>query len=170
MLLTSYGRQTESSYCCIQPAPSREDGTASLCFVLITTCNILYFVFELTISHACLCSLAVAAQAMLQQRPRHNVCMHPDTNISYVHYIACANKLQSSIDMTYVSVNFHIYIDRTFRPYEVISGLMTSHPRQIAYQSTLRTWLRTVWGLHVSTIKCAHSCSPNHVCRNIGMH
>jgi len=44
-----HGRQTESSYCCIQPAPSQEDGTASLCFILITTCNILYCVFEFTI-------------------------------------------------------------------------------------------------------------------------
>ena len=49
MLPTSYDRQTENRYCCIQPTPSWEDGTASLCFVLITTCNILYFVFELTI-------------------------------------------------------------------------------------------------------------------------
>ena len=33
-----------SSYCCIQPAPSWEDGSALLCFVLVTTCRILYFV------------------------------------------------------------------------------------------------------------------------------
>jgi len=34
------------------------------------------------------------------------------------------------------------------RPYDVISGLMTSHPQQIG-----TTQLRTVWGLHVSMIK-----------------
>jgi len=38
--------------------------------------------------------------------------------------------------------NFH-----TFRPYDVISGLMTSHPWQI---NTSR--LRTVWSSHVSMI------------------
>ena len=103
----SYDRQTESSYCCIQPVPSQEDGTASLCSVLPTTCNILTFVFELnllslslTTSHVCLCGLAVAARAMLQQHRRCNVCVHSDVNVSYVHYIACANNLWSSIGMT----------------------------------------------------------------------
>ena len=76
-----------SSYCCIQPAPSREAGTPSPCFVLITTSNILYFVFwvdnllALSTSHACLCGLAVAARAMLQQCHAHNVCVHPDVNV-----------------------------------------------------------------------------------------
>ena len=72
-----YDMQTESSYCCIQLAPSRENGTASLVFVLTTTCNILNFVFELinllalllTTSHACLCGLAVAAHAMFVEVP-----------------------------------------------------------------------------------------------------
>jgi len=50
-MLTSYDRQTGSSYCCIQLVPSPEGGTvhALLCLVLITTCNILNLVFELTI-------------------------------------------------------------------------------------------------------------------------
>jgi len=64
MSTTSYDSKTESSYCCIQPAPSQEDGTALLCFVLITTCSILNFVFELTICllyhlqlHTCACAV-----------------------------------------------------------------------------------------------------------------
>ena len=105
-------KQTESRCCCIQPTPSREDGTASLCFALITTCNILYFVFDLTCkllalsltsSHVCQCGLAVAALAMLQQCRGYNVCMHPDVTVSYVHYIACVNNLRSSIGGTCMS-------------------------------------------------------------------
>ena len=60
---------TESSYCCIQLAPSREDGTALLHFVppavfelYVSVDNLL--ALSLTTSHACLCNLAVAARTM----------------------------------------------------------------------------------------------------------
>jgi len=46
-----------------------------------------------------------------------------DVNVSYVCHIARANNLQSSIGGMYMSVIFH-----TLRPYDVISGLMMSHP------------------------------------------
>ena len=85
------------------PQHNKLHGTASLCFVLITTCNISYFVFELTI-----CLLyhlqfhSVAAHAMHQQRRERNVCMHLDVNVSYVRYITCANNLLSSTGGTRV--------------------------------------------------------------------
>jgi len=65
MLPTSYDRQTESSYCRIQPTPSQEDGTALLCFVLINTCSILNFVFQLAIYHLQLHTRACAASQWL---------------------------------------------------------------------------------------------------------
>ena len=62
-------RQTESSYCCIQPAP----------FFLF---NLL--ALSLITSHPRLCGLTVAARAILQQHRGHNVCVH--VNASYGCY------------------------------------------------------------------------------------
>ena len=61
---------------------------------------------SLTTSYACLCGLAVA---MLQQHRRRNACVHPDVNVMYVRYIACAMNLRSSIGMMYASAIFHIF-------------------------------------------------------------
>jgi len=60
---------------------------------------------SLITSHTCLCGLAVAARAMLQQRRGRNVCVqrHLDVNILYVRYIAYASNLWSSICVTYNS-------------------------------------------------------------------
>jgi len=85
MLPTSYDRQTESSNCCIQQAPSWENGNTLLCFISITTCNILClsWQFACLITYnftGILCGHAVAACAMLQQCHRHNIkfCVHPN--------------------------------------------------------------------------------------------
>jgi len=104
MLPTLYDRQTESSYCCIQPAPSQEDGTASLCFVSITTCSILglNLVFELIICllyHLQLhtpvrprsgCTHNVYSSAMgtmfgckLNLVVHYNYCMHKQFTVKY---------------------------------------------------------------------------------------
>ena len=90
MLPTLYDSLAESSYCCIQLAPSREDGTASLC-------NYHNFVFQLII--CLLYQLQLHTHAW-----RHcssgmtNICMHQDVvNVSYVCYIAHANNVRSSI-------------------------------------------------------------------------
>ena len=110
MLPTSYDRQTESSYCSIQPAPSR-DGTVSLCFVWIITCNSLYFVFELTI---CLlyhlqprsgCTLNAPAV------PRMQCCMHEYGCKCFI----CAYMLHAQIIYGLISVSC------TLRPNDVIS-------------------------------------------------
>ena len=64
MLPTSYDRQTKSSYCCIQPAPSWEGWYCITLFCfnkLATTCSILNFVFKLTIYHLQLHKHACAA-------------------------------------------------------------------------------------------------------------
>ena len=70
----------------------------------VCLCNVLHFVFELTVCllyllqlHVCLCGLTVAAHTMLQQHRGHSVCVHPDVNVSYLHYIARTNDLHSSI-------------------------------------------------------------------------
>jgi len=69
------------------------------CFVLINTCSILNFVFELAICllyhlqlHTRACAASQWLQAyILQLSHGCNVCVHPDVNVLYVHYIACAN-------------------------------------------------------------------------------
>ena len=85
---------------------------------------------SLTTSHACLCCLTLAARAMLQQRRRHKVCMHPDVKVSYTHIVS-------------------VYM------WHECSGLVTSLTAwyHICDKSTpcVRLWT-TVWGSHVSTI------------------
>ena len=84
---------------------------------------------------------------MLQQCHRRNVCVHPDVNVLYVRYIACANNLRPSIGLTYMSIIFHIH-------YDVISGLvmLLSVWWRHIHDKIDTAWLQTVWSSHVSTI------------------
>ena len=58
--------------------------------------------------------------SMLQQHCGHNVCVHPDVEVSYVRYIACTNNLRSSISGSECNFSY-------VKTYDVISGLMMSH-------------------------------------------
>ena len=108
--LASYVRQTESSYRYIQPASTI---TRRCCIALFClNYHLQYFVLcvwvdnwlalSIITSHTYLCGPAVAAYTMLQQCRGCNVYVHPDVNVSYVCYNACANNLQSSIGGTWV--------------------------------------------------------------------
>jgi len=69
-------------------------------FSLITTCDILYFVFELTICllyHLQLHTRACAASQWLHAQHSSSAV---DVMFAYMRYIACANNLQSSIGGT----------------------------------------------------------------------
>ena len=120
--------------------------------VFPTTCNISYFVFELTIcllyvslttSHACPSGLIVAVHTMLQQL----------VNVSYVRYIACTNNLLSSVMHTCDVSNF-AYVKALWRHFwsdDIIS--VTDGSTLLDYeQCGARMWAR---------LSGAHSRSPN---------
>ena len=139
-LPTSNGRQTESSYICTAVFSQHHHNKMVLHrFVLITTCNICtlylswHFACFITYNFTC-----------VSARP-HSGCMH---NAPAVPQMQCFTDamfhtcviLHAQIIYGLVSVG-HTYVHMWV--YDVVSGLMTSHPWQID-----TAWLRTVWGEH----------------------
>ena len=125
-------------------------------FVLITTCGILNFVFELTICllyHLQLHTRACAASQWLHAQCSSNTVDTIFACIQMWMFRKCVilhAQIIYSLVVVWRECNF-LYVKALwchFLSGDVTSGLMTSHPWQIN-----TTWLWTVWGSHVSTIK-----------------
>jgi len=103
--------------------------------LLITTCNILYFVFSFT------CVPVRPHSGCTRDAPAapRTQCLHASRR-TYVILHA-----QTIYGMMWVSCVKALWCH--FWSGDVTSGLMTSHPWQIN-----TTWLWTVWGSHMSTI------------------
>ena len=125
MLPTSYDKQTESSYCCIQPLPSQVDGITSL-FALINTCSTLNFVCGLAICllyhlqlHTRACAQWLHAQYSSSTADAMFVCIRMEMFRTCVIL-----HMQIIYGLVSVGCECNFY---TLRPYGVISTLMTSH-------------------------------------------